>query len=136
MFVILTLIVIVAALNIISTLAVMVTDKRKDIGILKSIGATKLMIMSIFSFQGFFVGISGALFGAFGGMGLVFMLDRWRFPILPESIYYGINYLPVRISMHDSAIVLAAAIIISFLASVYPAYQASRLEPVEALRYE
>ena len=136
MFVILTLIVIVAALNIISTLAVMVTDKRKDIGILKSIGATKLMIMSIFSFQGFFVGISGALFGAFGGMGLVFMLDRWRFPILPESIYYGINYLPVRISMHDSTIVLAAAIIISFLASVYPAYQASRLEPVEALRYE
>jgi lipoprotein-releasing system permease protein len=136
MFVILTLIVIVAALNIISTLAVMVTDKRKDIGILKSIGATKLMIMSIFSLQGFFVGISGALLGAFGGMGLVFMLDRWRFPILPESIYYGINYLPVRISMHDSAIVLAAAIIISFLASVYPAYQASRLEPVEALRYE
>ncbi len=136
MFLILTLIIVVAALNIISMLTVMVTDKRKDIGILKAIGATRLMVMGVFSFQGFVIGVSGIALGALGGAGLVFILDRWRFPILPESIYYGINYLPVKISVNDSLIVLAAALFISLLASAYPAYQASRLEPVEALRYE
>lgn len=136
MFIILTLIVVVAALNIISMLTVMITDKRKDIGILKAIGATKLMVMNIFSFQGFTVGVFGTVLGAIGGVILVFILDKWRFPILPESIYYGINYLPVKMSVYDSAIVMIAALIISLLASAYPAYQASRLEPVEALRYE
>jgi lipoprotein-releasing system permease protein len=136
MFVILTLIVVVAALNIISMLTVMVTDKKKDIGVLKAIGATRFMVMGIFSFQGFIVGFLGIAFGAAGGAGLVFILDRFRFPILPESIYYGINYLPVKISVNDSFIVLTAALAISLLASAYPAYQASRLEPVEALRYE
>ncbi|MDD5504413.1 MAG: ABC transporter permease [Candidatus Omnitrophica bacterium] len=136
MFVILTLIVIVAALNIISMLTVMVTDKRKDIGILKAVGATGMMIMNIFSFQGLIIGALGAVFGLCGGIGMVFILDKWRFPILPESIYYGINYLPVKISVSDFIIVTAAALIISLLASAYPAYQASRLEPVEALRYE
>jgi lipoprotein-releasing system permease protein len=136
MFVILTLIVIVAALNIISTLTVMVTDKRKDIGILKAIGTTRQTIMHIFALQGIVIGFFGVTIGSFAGAGLVFMLDKWRFPILPESVYYGINYLPVKVSINDSMIVLSAALIISFLASVYPAYQASRLEPVDALRYE
>jgi lipoprotein-releasing system permease protein len=136
MFIILTLIVIVAALNIISMLTVMITDKRKDIGILKAIGATRIMVMGIFSLQGFIIGIFGAALGAIIGTGLVFILDKWRFPILPENIYYGINYLPVKISVYDSAAVLVAALIISLLASAYPAYQASRLEPVDALRYE
>jgi lipoprotein-releasing system permease protein len=136
MFIILTLIVIVAALNIISTITVMVTDKKKDIGILKAIGATGKAVMFIFSFQGIIIGFLGVAAGALGGIGLVYLLDKWRLPVLPESIYYGINYLPVRISAPDSFLVLIAALVISFLASVYPAYQASRLEPVDALRYE
>jgi lipoprotein-releasing system permease protein len=136
MSIILILIVIVAALNIVSMLTVMVTDKRKDIGILKAVGASSTMVMNIFSLQGLLVGALGAVFGLCGGSGIVFILDKWRPPILPESIYYGINYLPVKISASDAVIVTAAALIISLLASAYPAYQASRLEPVEALRYE
>ena len=136
MFVILILIVIVAALNIISTLTVMVTEKTKDIGILKSIGATQNMIMIIFSTQGLVIGFLGAAIGLLGGLGLSSVLGYFRFPILPETIYYGINYLPVRVNIGDSFIIMASALLISFVASLYPAYQASRLEPVDALRYE
>ena len=136
MFIILTLIVIVAALNIISTLTIMVTDKRKDIGILKAIGATRATVMNIFSLQGIMIGFFGVILGVISGLGIVLALDKWRFSILPESVYYGIDYLPVRISVSDSMAVAIAALLISFFASVYPAYQASRLEPVDALRYE
>jgi len=136
MFVILTLIVIVAALNIVSTLSVMVTQKAKDIGILKAIGSTRKIILSIFSLQGLLIGSLGVLIGTVSGMGLTFLLDRYRFPILPENIYYGINYLPVKIDIIDSVVVGIAAVLISFVASIYPAYQASRLDPVDALRYE
>ncbi len=136
MFIILTLIVIVAALNIISTLTVMVTEKRKDIGILKAIGATRNRIMLIFSFQGIIIGALGVTLGAIMGIGLAWLLDKFRFPILPENIYYGINYLPVKIGMADSASIIIAALFISFMASIYPAYQAARLDPVDALRYE
>ena len=136
MFVILTLIVIVAALNIISTLSVMVTEKTKDIGILKAIGATRSAIMFIFALQGLMIGAIGVLSGLAAGTGIVWALDTYRFPILPESIYYGINYLPVRMAYSDSLVIAGAAFIISLLASIYPAYEASRLHPVEALRYE
>jgi len=136
MFLILTLIIVVAALNIISTLTVMVTDKKKDIGILKAIGATRGMVLGIFSLHGLIIGISGIVLGVLGGLGLIAALDKWRFPVLPESVYYGINYLPVKISTLDCFIVLCAALIISLVASIYPAYRASVLEPVEALRYE
>jgi len=136
MFVILTLIVIVAAFNIISTLTVTVTEKAKDIGILKSIGATRKNIMAIFSLQGLIIGFIGVALGVGTGMGLSIFLDKNRFAILPENIYYGINYLPVRIDILDCFVIAAAALLIAFLASIYPAFQASRLNPVDALRYE
>lgn len=136
MFVILTLIVIVAAFNIVSTLTVMVTEKAKDIGILKAIGATKAVIMTIFSLQGFIIGLIGVILGAGGGIGLSLLLKKYRFAILPGDIYYGINYLPVKINAVDYLVIIAAALLISLIASIYPAYQASRLNPVDALRYE
>ncbi len=118
MFVILTLIVIVAALNIISTLAVMVTEKRRDIGILKAVGATRKTITAIFSIQGTIIGLIGVITGAVLGIGLSFLLDKFRFPILPESVYYGINYLPVKIGVIDSAVIIVAALFISFLGCI------------------
>jgi lipoprotein-releasing system permease protein len=136
MFIILTLIVIVAALNIISTLTVMVTEKRKDIGILKAIGATRNRIMLIFSFQGIIIGLLGVISGAIAGIGLSLLLDKFRFSILPKNIYYGINYLPIKIDAADSISIIIAALLISFIASIYPAYQAARLDPVDVLRYE
>ena len=70
------------------------------------------------------------------GIGLSLLLDKFRFSILPENIYYGINYLPIKISATDSISIIIAALLISFIASIYPAYQAARLNPVDALRYE
>jgi len=135
MFVILTLIIIVAALNIVSTLTVMVTQKAKDIGILKAIGATKKVVMAVFSMQGIMIGGLGAIFGAIGGIGLSLLLKRYHFISLPKDIYY-ISEIPVKINITDSLIIVASAVLISFLASIYPAYQASRLNPADALRYE
>jgi len=123
-------------LNIISTLTVMITEKRKDIGILKAVGATRNRIMLIFSFQGIMIGVLGVTLGSIMGIGLSLLLDKFRFPILPESIYYGINYLPIKIGVADSLSIIIAALLISFVASLYPAYQAARLNPVDALRYE
>lgn len=135
MFVILALIIVVAALNIISTLTVMVTQKSKDIGILKAIGATKRFVMFVFSLQGIIIGVLGAIWGALGGIGLSFMLKRYHFITLPKDIYY-ISEIPVKIDIGDSLIIIISAVIISFAASIYPAYQASCLNPVDALRYE
>lgn len=135
MFIILTLIVIVACFNIISTLMVMVTEKAKDIGILKAIGATKTSIMLIYSLQGLIIGLIGAILGTGVGIGLSLVLKKYQFISLPKDIYY-ISQLPVKINSLDSFIIIIAALLISFAASIYPAHQASGLDPVEALRYE
>ena len=82
------------------------------------------------------IGVLGVTLGSIMGIGLSLLLDKFRFPILPESIYYGINYLPIKIGVADSLSIIIAALLISFVASLYPAYQAARLNPVDALRYE
>ena len=102
----------------------------------KAIGASRNVIMTIFSLQGLAIGLLGVVLGAFGGIGLSAFLENYHFNILPENIYYGISYLPVRIDIADSSIIIACALLISLIASIYPAYQASRLNPVDALRYE
>jgi lipoprotein-releasing system permease protein len=135
MFVILTMIVLVGALNIISTLVMVVMEKTRDVAILRTMGATSKSIMRIFMFQGLLVGVVGTLAGLFSGLGLCHLLARYQFIRLPADIYY-ISTLPVRVEMNDVLFVTVAAVLISFLATLYPSWHASRVNPVEALRYE
>lgn len=135
MFIILTLIVLVASFNIISTLIVTVTSKVKDIGILKSIGVPKNSIRKIFTLQGISLGVIGTFWGVVGGMGLSMLLKKYQFIKLPQDIYY-IDHLPVLVQLSDVLAIVAAALIISYLATIYPSGKAANLEPVEALRYE
>ena len=135
MFIILTLIVTVACFNIASALIMTVLEKTKDIGILKAIGATNLNVMAIFALQGGFIGIIGTALGTGLGTGICYMLKTYRFINLPKEIYY-IDKLPVRIDHGDIQLIVILSILISFIATIYPAYKASLLSPVEALRYE
>jgi len=133
MFVILTLIVIVACFSIIGVLVMTVMEKGRDIGILKAIGVSRKGILTIFSIQGFVIGVTGIISGLLGGLGVSFLLKE--FVKLPPEVYY-IDRIPIKFHIFDSVIIIIAALAISLLATIYPAYQASRLEPIQALRYE
>jgi lipoprotein-releasing system permease protein len=135
MFIILIMIVLVGALNIISSLVMLVMEKTHDIAILRTMGVSSKSIMSIFIFQGLFVGLIGTLFGLMSGSFLCHLLARYKFIKLPPDVYY-ISTLPVRIEPLDIVLIALAAILISFLATIFPSWQASKLNPVEALRYE
>ena len=135
MFIILTMIVLVGALNIISTLVMVVMEKTRDVAILRAMGASSRSIMGIFMFQGILVGVLGTLAGLISGLGICHLLARYQFINLPSDVYY-ISKLPVQVIFSDVAVVASAAVVISFLATLYPAWYASRLNPVESLRYE
>ena len=135
MFIILVLIILVAAFNIISTLIMMVMEKTKDIAVLKSMGASSKSIMKIFMLDGLVIGVVGTILGIMGGSVLCFLLKRYEFVKLPSDIYY-ISTLPVRVQVVDVALIALSAVAISFLATLYPSYQASRLDPAAAIRYE
>ena len=135
MFVILALIVVVACFNIAGTLIMVVMEKTKDIGILKSIGAANSGIRNIFMLNGFLVGVLGTVLGAAGGFFLCHLLKTYQFIKLPRDIYY-IDRLPVNLRLVDSLAVVIVAITISLVSTLYPAWKAARMEPVDALRYE
>jgi len=135
MFVILTMIVLVGALNIISTLVMVVMEKTRDVAILRAMGASARSIMTIFMFQGLLVGVVGTFAGLVSGLGLCQLLAKYKFINLPADVYY-ISTLPVQVEVADVSFVAAAAVVISFLATLYPSWYASRLNPVESFRYE
>jgi lipoprotein-releasing system permease protein len=133
LFIILTLMVLVASFNIISTLIVMVSTKTHDIGILKSIGVPKKAIWRIFTNQGIYIGLKGIFWGLVGGFGISYILKTYV--QVPKEIY-SIEHVPVDIQLWDVLAIVGAAFVISYLATIYPASRAASLEPVEALRYE
>jgi len=133
LFIILTLMVLVASFNIISTLIVTVTSKIHDIGILQSIGVPKRSIRKIFMRQGIMIGALGTFWGLVSGIGLSYVLKTYV--KVPQEIY-SIDHVPVDLQLSDIAIIVTAAFTISYLATIYPAAKAADLEPVDALRYE
>jgi len=128
------LIVMVAALNIVASLILLVMEKHSDIAILKTMGASSRSIMAIFMAQGLFIGLVGTTIGAAGGYGLSWILDHYKLVRVPMDVYQ-VSYVPFTIERLDFVIVIISAIVICFLATIYPARQASKLDPAEALRY-
>jgi lipoprotein-releasing system permease protein len=143
MFIILSLIVLVAAFNIISALIMVVMEKNKDIAILKSMGATSAGIMKIFIYQGLIVGLVGTFLGCIAGLAIALNLQKisifvekvFHFKILPGDVYY-LSELPSKVNYSDVVTIVIGTLLICFLSTIYPSLRASRLDPAEALRYE
>jgi lipoprotein-releasing system permease protein len=135
MFVTISLIVFVAALNIVATLVLMVMEKNRDIGILLSMGATRRGILYTFILQGLFIGLMGTVTGLTLGISLSWVADRYQLISLEQSVYY-LSYVPFVVRPIDFTLIALLAVAVSFLATLYPAWRASKLDPVEALRYE
>ena len=143
MFIILTLIVAVAAFNIVSTLVMLVTDKQADIAILRTLGAAPASVMQIFVVQGAMIGVIGTLLGVAGGVLLGWNVDTvvpavenaLGFKFLAKDVYY-ISDLPSDVQLRDVATIGIVSLVMSFVATLYPSWRAARVNPAEALRYE
>jgi lipoprotein-releasing system permease protein len=129
------LIVIVAALNIIASLVLLVMEKSRDIAILKTMGATRRSVTVVFMLQGLLIGIAGTGAGACLGLTLCWVADRYKLIQIPADVYQ-ISHVPFVVQPWDFVVVVAAAVAICFLATIYPSRQAAKLDPVQALRFE
>ena len=129
------LIVMVAALNIVASLVLLVMEKTRDIAILKTMGASSRSIMLIFLAQGMIIGLVGTVTGATLGAVISYLLDRYRVISIPSDVYQ-VTYLPFKLMPWDLAVVVMGAVVVCFVATLYPSRQAARLDPAQALRYE
>ena len=135
MGVILCLIIVVAAFNIVSTLVMVVVDRTREIGILKSMGMTDRRILRVFRLQGLWIGMIGTALGVALGLALAWALDRYRFISIPADLYY-LDHLPVAVQPLDVMTIILVSMGITFLATLYPASRAAGLRPVEAIRHD
>jgi len=119
----------------VATLVLMVMEKHKDIAILVSMGASRASVMRLFVLQGTVIGVLGTAVGGTLGAGACWALDRFRVVKVPEDVYQ-VAWVPFRLLAADAAVVLAAALAVCFVATLYPARGAARLDPAESLRYE
>ena len=129
------LIVMVAALNIVASLVLLVMEKSRDIAILKTMGSSAASIRRIFMLQGLVIGLVGTTAGAAAGYALIYVLDRYKLITVPLDVYQ-ISHVPFVLEPLDFVIVVAAAVLICFVATIYPSRQASKLDPAQALRYQ
>ena len=135
MLLILFLIVVVASFNIVSTLVMVVADRTREIGILKAVGMTKRGILGVFVLQGAWIGITGTVAGTGLGVLVSWLIDRYHLIRIPPDVYF-VDHLPVSLRATDVLLIVGGSIAIAFAATIYPAIQASRLEPVDAIRHE
>jgi len=133
--VIVFLIVVVAAFNIVSTLVMVVSDRTKEIGILRTMGMTEKGIMRVFIIQGVWIGVIGTTAGAALGIALSWSLDRFELIKIPGDVYF-VDHLPATMDPVTIVVIVLASILVSFGATIHPARQASRLQPVDAIRHE
>jgi lipoprotein-releasing system permease protein len=129
------LIITVAALNIVASLVLLVMEKSRDIAILKTMGTSAPRIMTIFMLQGLVIGAVGTAIGGIGGLVLCWVLDTYKLIHIPQDVYQ-VSYVPFTVLPFDFVVVIISAIVICFLATIYPSRQASKLDPVQALRFE
>ncbi|MNI22818.1 Lipoprotein-releasing system transmembrane protein LolC [compost metagenome] len=143
MGILLSLIIAMGAFNLVSSQVMLVTDKQADIAILRTLGLTPGGVMQVFMVQGSLIGIFGTLAGLIGGITLTLNLERilgaieavFKIKLLPEDVYY-ITGLPTDMQTSDIVVITLIALLMSFLATLYPAWRAARTQPAEALRYE
>lgn len=135
MFATISLIIFVAALNLVSSLSMLILEKRPSVGVLRTLGATEKNILSLFMQLGLLIGLTGTLLGNVIGLGVSFAADRWQLVKLPHDLYF-ISYLPFTLDVSDVVGVNAVAIFLSVIATWYPARIASRLDPIAAIKEE